>query len=82
MKLKEYLDSIDGSLSAQKRKILTALWESGKSWPRPWVASSDLLGLDGVGKYFDRRIRELRDDKGCDIESGRDKNGDHAYRLV
>ncbi len=82
MKLKEYLDSIDGSLSAQKRIILTALWESGKSWPRPWVASSDLLGLDGVGKYFDRRIRELRDDKGCDIESGRDKNGDHAYRLV
>jgi len=55
-------------------KIITKLW-SGK-----WATSSNLLKLTGQ-KYFDRRIRELRDEYGFDIES---KNvfGEWSYRLV
>jgi hypothetical protein len=55
-------------------KIITKLW-SGK-----WATSSSLLKLTGQ-KYFDRRIRELRDEYGFDIES---KNvfGEWSYRLV
>lgn len=68
------------SLSAVKHKILSQLWSTGKSFPRGWVKSSKLLELTKQ-KYFDRRVRELRDELGCDIETGM-AAGEHAYRLV
>jgi len=44
-----------------------------------WVSSSDLLKATKQ-KYFDRRIRELRDELGFDIETGFQKGQPH-YRL-
>ena len=55
------------------RKILTALW-TGK-----WVSSNKLLSLTKQ-KYFDRRIRELRDEYGFDIES-KHMSGGWSYCL-
>lgn len=60
--------------SDAKGKILRALW------PCRWVSSSKLLKLTNQ-KYFDRRIRELRDESGFDIETGY-ASGKAAYRLV
>lgn len=68
-----------GKLSEVKTRILEALWNSGEGFPRPWVPSPTLLKLTKQ-KYFDRRIRELRDHSGCDIETGI-LNGQSAYRL-
>ena len=67
------------STSKVKLKILRALWEASGDFPRAWVKSSALLKLTGQ-KYFDRRIRELRDETGCDIETGV-TDGKPAYRL-
>lgn len=67
------------STSEVKVKILTALWDAGTSLPRDWVKSTFLLKLTKQ-KYFDRRIRELRDETGCDIETGT-SGGRPAYRL-
>lgn len=67
-----------GPMSAVKVKILRSLWADGAQ-PARWVRSSVLLAETGQ-KYFDRRIRELRDELGCDIESGWD-GGEAAYRL-
>lgn len=44
-----------------------------------WVSSEKLLQKTGQ-KYFDRRIRELRDEFGYDIET-KHINGDYSYRL-
>jgi len=65
--------------SEVKLKILRSLWNAGSNFPRDWVKSSELLKLTDQ-KYFDRRIRELRDETGCDIETGM-SNGQPAYRL-
>lgn len=46
---------------------------------KKWIKSSELLKLTGQ-KYFDRRIRELRNELGYDIETGF-INGEPAYRL-
>lgn len=80
MTLEHYLDTIGGRLSDVKRKILAELWNAGDTFPRGWVASSRLLEITQQ-KYFDRRTRELRDEKGCDIET-KHINGEHHYRLV
>lgn len=80
MTLEQYLDTIGGRLSDVKRKILAELWNAGNTFPRGWVASSRLLEITQQ-KYFDRRTRELRDEKGCDIET-KHINGEHHYRLV
>jgi 5-methylcytosine-specific restriction endonuclease McrA len=80
MTFEEYLNTIDGSLSEVKRKILAELWSKGDAFPRDWVASSLLLEVTQQ-KYFDRRSRELRDGNGCDIET-KHVNGEHHYRLV
>jgi 5-methylcytosine-specific restriction endonuclease McrA len=65
--------------SVVKEKILKALWDAGDSFPRGWVKSSVLL-RHTKQKYFDRRIRELRDETGCDLETGVE-DGQPAYRL-
>ncbi len=44
-----------------------------------WVSSFKLLKITKQ-KYFDRRIRELRDELGYDIETG-NQNGEAHYRL-
>lgn len=77
--LQSYLASI-GALSDVKDLILRRLWGSDAApFPKPWVASSVLLDLTNQ-KYFDRRIRELRDELGCDIET-KHQGGEHSYRI-
>lgn len=66
-------------LSKVKRLILKRLWQQGKSYPKGWVKSTELLKLSNQ-KYFDRRIRELKNEAGFDIET-RWVNGEHCYRL-
>ncbi len=77
--IQNYLCGFD-RLSAVKEQILRSLWaEDSTPFPKAWVRSSDLLTLTGQ-KYFDRRIRELRDEMGCDIETA-PLNGEHCYRI-
>ena len=75
----DYINSIPEALSDVKLKIIRRLWQEGTAVPRGWVLSSELLSLTKQ-KYFDRRVRELRDEAGCDIETGR-AGGNHVYRL-
>ncbi|MBL6922376.1 MAG: HNH endonuclease, partial [Akkermansiaceae bacterium] len=80
MNFEDYCHEL-GKLSNVKLLIIQELWDSGnKDLPRAWVKSSKLLDLTQQ-KYFDRRIRELRDEVGCDIET-QPINGEHCYRLV
>lgn len=74
-----YTNQLPKELSKVKAAILAALWPADNLFPGAWVPSPLLLDLTGQ-KYFDRRIRELRNECGCDIESGRIA-GEHAYRL-
>ena len=67
-------------LSAVKLLILRTLWDVSASFPRDWVTSQVLNDLTKQ-KYFDRRVRELRNQNGCDIETGIHE-GVHAYRLL
>lgn len=79
MDFDEYISQFQ-CLSETKRLILEALWGTEHAtFPRPWVRSSRLLELTGQ-KYFDRRIRELRDECGCDIETGTVGSW-HCYRI-
>lgn len=80
MTFEEYISVLSERPSAVKHKILARLWAGGENFPRGWVRSSELLALTKQ-KYFDRRIRELRDELGCDIETGIE-GGEHAYRLL
>lgn len=66
-------------LSEVKLKLIKKLWESGDQFPRNWVTSSSLLQLTNQ-KYFDRRLRELRDSGGLDLET-KHINGEHCWRL-
>lgn len=79
MNFKEFAAQSKRNLSPVKQKILTALWDAGESFPKNWVKSSYLLKKTGQ-KYFDRRIRELRDETGFDIETMQ-VEGEHCYRL-
>lgn len=67
-------------LSAAKLLVLRTLWNSSSSFPKDWVLSNQLYELTNQ-KYIDRRIRELRNERGCDIETGIHE-GSHAYRLL
>jgi 5-methylcytosine-specific restriction endonuclease McrA len=67
-------------LSAVKVLVLQILWDAGNSFPREWVPS-DLLYERTNQKYIDRRVRELRNESGCDIQTGMNR-GVHAYRLL
>lgn len=81
MNLKSYIKSISGKqLSQVKITILETLWSDNETFPKKWVPSFQLLKITNQ-KYFDRRIRELRDESGCDIEA-KNINGEHNYRLV
>lgn len=77
--IQQYIDGF-GQLSEVKEKILRKLWGRDRTpFPKSWVKSSELLALTGQ-KYFDRRIRELRDEQGCDIETA-PMGGEHSYRI-
>lgn len=82
MSIEDYLKKV-GPVSEVKQIILMSLWEAGeaKIFPKEWVESDQILSLTKQ-KYFDRRIRELRDEKGCDIETGFNSRGKASYRLV
>lgn len=80
MMFEQYIASLPTAPNNVKRQILQRLWQEGMGFPRGWVRSSELLELTGQ-KYFDRRVRELRDEAGCDIETGT-VSGEHAYRLL
>jgi 5-methylcytosine-specific restriction endonuclease McrA len=67
-------------LSKVKLLILERLWQEGKNYPKGWVTSSELLKLTNQ-KYFDRRIRELKNEAGFDIET-KSVGGEHCYRLA
>lgn len=67
-------------LSVAKLLVLSTLWNAGDSFPKDWVLSNHLYELTNQ-KYIDRRIRELRNEMGCDIETGI-HNGEHSYRLL
>jgi hypothetical protein len=79
MRFRIYQSSLGSKLSRVKVLILQRLWDEGDDFPRGWVSSSELLALTKQ-KYFDRRVRELRDEAGCDIETTR-RGGEHVYRL-
>lgn len=81
MDLDNYIKSLpDKSLSKVKILIISTLWGNGIKFPTDWVSSSYLLKLTKQ-KYFDRRVRELRDQSGCDIETMH-VHGEHQYRLI
>jgi len=81
MDIQLYLDEISQSrrLSDVKSLIIHELWGDGK-FPGTWVTSSRLLTMTNQ-KYFDRRIRELRDENGLDLGTAV-VNGEHCYRLL
>jgi hypothetical protein len=76
MTFEEYADTI--GVKTTKRDILQILWLEGDTFPRNFVSGSDIMILTDQ-KNFDRRVRELRDEYGCDIET---KLGLGLYRLV
>lgn len=82
MNFVDYINALPSSISDVKLKILRRLWhEDSVSFPKPWVASAELLEVTGQ-KYFDRRARELRDQTGCDIETEHKSDlGGHAWRI-
>jgi hypothetical protein len=80
MTFEQYLATLSTKPSPVKIRILRRLWIEGMDFPRGWVKSSELLEITGQ-KYFDRRVRELRDELGCAIETGT-LSGEHAYRLL
>lgn len=81
MEFSEYITQLTEKekISAVKIKILETLWQSSPEFPKDWVASKYLLEITGQ-KYFDRRVRELRDQNGADIETKNNKSM-HLYRL-
>jgi hypothetical protein len=85
MNLNSYIKSLPTKkkLSEVKVKIIARLWgNESDNLPKPWVSSEELLKLTDQ-KYFDRRIRELRDQLGCDVESSYiDKFNGHGWRLT
>lgn len=80
MNLAIYLQQFD-RLSEVKCLIISELWGyDAVVFPKPWIKSSRLLEITGQ-KYFDRRIRELRDELGCAIET-KTIEGEHSYRII
>lgn len=82
MTFDEYMRKIPSTVSEVKEKLLRRLWSSDTlNFPKPWVSSQELLELTEQ-KYFDRRLRELRDQTGCDVETEYNvsMNG-HAWRI-
>ncbi len=84
MDITEYLVALNRikKLSNVKVLIVKKLWGSDTRAPVSlWIRSSELLELTKQ-KYFDRRMRELRDQYGCDIETEYISTfNEHCWRL-
>lgn len=80
MTFAHFLSLLPSKPSDVQRLLLERLWNEGEGFPRGWVTSAELLELSGQ-KYFDRRLRELRDETGLEIDSARDEQGAYAWRL-
>jgi len=88
MKYEEYKDVIAARQKELREKSLPAniteaqwdmvklLWDAGEDFPRPWVPREELHDLTHQSDYR-RRITELKDERGLDIE----KNKSNEYRL-
>jgi len=74
-----YQEPPDDVYGDAKLTILKLLWSGD------WILGDDILEATGQS-YYDRRVRELRDEDGWKIETGRleNKNGilRSAYRLI
>lgn len=81
MNIDEYLKNVSKNkkLSSVKEKILRALWNT-VSDNDTWISSKILLKLTNQ-KYFDRRVRELKDENGCDIVTMADKYRLNSWKL-
>lgn len=79
MDVEIYISGLSKGIRGAKRAIIEELWGVGDRFPGSWVPSPRLLKVTGQ-KYFDRRIRELRDELGCDIEMAV-VEGVHSYRI-
>jgi hypothetical protein len=76
-----YLMSFPPSISEAMYKIIKELWgKDSDDFPKPWVSNKILDDITGQ-KNADRRVRNLRDELGCYIESGY-YNSEYCYRLT
>ena len=76
-----FLMSFPHSISEAMYKIIKELWgEDSDDFPKPWVSNKILDEITGQ-KNADRRVRNLRDEFGCYIDSGY-HNSEHSYRLT
>ena len=77
-KLTQYDEPPEDEYGEAKLTILQMLWDG------EWVLGDDIL-VAVKQSYYDRRIRELRDEDGWDIETGWLENAEGkrrpAYRL-
>ena len=68
-------------LNEVRYKIIKELWgKDSDDFPKPWVSAKKLTEITEQ-KNADRRVRTLRDELGCDIESGY-YNSQYCYRLA
>jgi 5-methylcytosine-specific restriction endonuclease McrA len=67
-------------LSVSKYVLIKELWgQDSDPFPKPWVEGKRLMEITEQ-KNYDRRVRELKDEMGFDIESA-SNNSKHCYRL-
>jgi hypothetical protein len=68
-------------LNTVRFQIIKELWHrDSDDFPKPWVSIKKLIEITGQ-KNTDRRVRALRDELGCHIESGY-YNSEYCYRLT
>lgn len=65
------------NISPAQFQMLEYLWNAGESFPRNWVARNELHNLINQSDYR-RRLSELKNDRGIDIEINKSSN---HYRL-
>jgi hypothetical protein len=70
--------SLPSSITQAQFKLLEYLWNAGTQFPRNWVPRSELHNLINQSDYR-RRITELKDERGIDVELDKKTN---QYRLV
>jgi len=79
MTLEEYKKLLP-PLSDVKKLILNTLWaDDSTGFPKPWFSSNKLLQITEQ-KNFDRRMRDLKNLYGCDLEQSH-INGSSSYRI-
>jgi len=69
--------SLPSNITPAQFKMIEHLWNAGNSFPRNWVPRIELLDLTQQSDYR-RRLTEIRDERGIDIELDK---GTNQYRL-